>query len=109
MNVRNIKSHPGDLSAAGVLATMIVLGVIYGVCALLAYRANKQLPAKVGALIGLTVVAGIFVILDIVGLAMPDKSAGSPFDFLADIADVVTVIGIIMLWYGRSKSAPQQY
>jgi hypothetical protein len=109
MNVRNIKSHPGDLSAAGVLAVMIFVGVVYGVLALLAYRAYKQLPAKVGALIGLTVVAGIIVIGDIVGLAMPGESAESPIDFLADIADVVTVIGIIMLWYGRSKSAPQQY
>lgn len=109
MNIRNIGAHPGDLSAAGVVATMLIIGVIYGVCALLAYRAAKQLPAQVGALIGLTVVMGIIVILDIVGLAMPDDPTGSPLGYVADLADVVTVTGIFMLWYGRSNTSPQQY
>jgi hypothetical protein len=109
VNIREVAAHPGDLTPGAVVATIIIIGAVYGVCALLAYGAFKQLPAKVGALIGLSVAVGVIVMLDIVGMATSAGSTESSFGFVADIADVVVVIGIIMLWYARSKSAPRQY
>ena len=112
MNIRDLRAHPGDSSPGAIVAAMIFVALIYGGCALLAHRARKQLPTKVGALIGLTVLIGIGVVGGIVGLATPDHSGQShisPIDFLAFLGDLVTLIGIIMLWSGRSKSAPQQH